>query len=206
MFFEEIKAAGEVYRKILSGRRLSQQERDQVAEVKSRYGIGDDGTVTTQDALAELLGVTRRTVVRWKKDGMPVEPDGSYDPIAVMAWNTDMFDTESEGDDGRSDKNMWETAYRKFRALQAEVAYKREIGELIPRDQIENLLTDRATELKKSLLGRARRLALKIANKDATACLALLEQDTLEILTIYSRPSPLIEQKKEEAENEQDGH
>ncbi|HPS94612.1 MAG TPA: hypothetical protein PK600_09130 [Deltaproteobacteria bacterium] len=204
MFVDEIKAAGEVYRKILSGRRLSQQERDQVAEVKSRYGIGDDGTVTTQDALAELLGVTRRTVVRWKKDGMPVETDGSYDPIAVMAWNTDMFDTESEGDDGRSDKNMWETAYRKFRALQAEVAYNREIGELIPRDQIENLLTDRATELKKSLLGRARRLALKIANKDAADCQALLEQDTLEILTIYSRPSPLIEQKKEEAEHEQD--
>lgn len=193
-FMDDIKENRDLFRKITMGKRLSKPEQDILDDLKKKYGMESDGTVKSQDALADLLDVSRRTIIRWKKEGMPVEPDGSYDPVRVMEWRGDLF---SEDDEKTSEKTFWDIEWRKFRALLTESEYKKAIGESISRQEVENLLVDRATELKKSLLSRARRLAYKITGKDVNECLEILEKDTLEILDIYSRPNPLVKSIEE---------
>jgi len=204
MFIDDIKATREIYQKIIDGKRLTGSEKKQLDDLKNKYGINENGTVKSQSDLAELMGVTRRTIIRWKQEGMPVDQDGNYDPIKIMAWKNDLFDDEQDGETVISEKSKWDIEFRKYKALLAEAAYKKEISELVPKDIIENLLVDRAVELKKSLLSRGRRLAMKLANKDAGECQTIIEADILETLKIYSRPSQIIEKQKEVSTNGQE--
>jgi hypothetical protein len=61
---------------------------------------------------------------------------------------------------------------------------------------VETLLVDRATELKKSLLARAKRLSTILARRSADEVYQVLEDDVLDTLRTYSRPSPVIEEVK----------
>jgi len=184
MFLDEIKENKALFRKIAAGRKLSAKENELLEDIKRRHGISDSGTVATQEALAELMGKTRQTIIRWKKDGMPTEPDGSYDPIKVLEWRSELGDDIKLGD-----KSKWETEFRMYRSLLMEVEYKKAIGEVISRSEVERLLVERATELKKSLIGRGRRLAPRIAHKDVRQCQEILVGDSMEILRAYSRPN-----------------
>lgn len=42
--------------------------------------------VNTLYAVAQAFEVTRQTVYRWRDDGMPVEPDGTYDILKISKW------------------------------------------------------------------------------------------------------------------------
>ncbi|MFZ7127716.1 MAG: hypothetical protein ACOWWM_16280 [Desulfobacterales bacterium] len=155
--------------------------------------LSPQGTVNSVAGLARILGVVRGTIYNWQKEpGFPIEPDGSFDPEQVMAWRHGDRAGHIVETGEVNEKTKWDIEFRRWRAKLSEVAYQRETGELIPRDQVESLLTDRATEFKKALLGRARRLSLRIAGKDAKECQRLLEVDSLQILEIYSRPNPLL--------------
>lgn len=187
-FRDEVKANKDLFRALAAGRRLGVKEREQLDEIKRSHGIREDGTVRTQKDLAELMGVTRQTVIRWIKEGMPLEPDGSYDPVRVIEWRADVSGDPGDAPD-LTEKSFWEGEFRKYRAKMAELDYQRALGELIPRADVEQLLVERATELKKSLLSRARRLGSRLANRDAKSIQEILADDTMEILRVYSRPN-----------------
>jgi len=193
MFLDDLQAQKELYRKISAKKRLSKKEQDELDKLRRLYGIGDDGTVPTQEALAELLGVTRHTIIRWKKDGMPIEPGGGYDPVRVLEWNADLFDRQDDGE-GVNEKVKWDVAYRKFRAKLAELQYDREAGKLIDLGMVKDLLINRAVEIKKSLQSRGRRLSPRLANKTSEEIAAMLDEDTEEILRVYSRPNDLVKE------------
>ncbi len=200
MFLDDLRGAGDLYRKIVAGKRLGKKEQDQLEGLRAQYGISAEGTVQTQEALAELLGVTRQSIIRWKKDGMPVEVDGSYDPIKVLAWKSDLFDDDDDGPEG-SEKTKWDTNWRKFRALLAEEQYKKEIGLSIDRAEVEQLLVTRVVELKQSLLGMSRSLSPRLAHKDAEVIQAIIDEYVLELLRVYSRPNTIL--RKPTAESTQ---
>ena len=42
----------------------------------------------TQEEVAKALKVSSRTVRYWGSDGMPTNPDGTYDIIKIQAWRT----------------------------------------------------------------------------------------------------------------------
>jgi phage terminase Nu1 subunit (DNA packaging protein) len=188
MFIEDVKSYKKLFKKIATHRRLSKQEREQLDEIKKHYGVSDAGTVSTQDALAELMGVTSRTIIRWKKEGMPVEPDGSYDPVKVIEWRAQVSDGSDE-DPELSDKGLWTTEKLKFQALMAELIFLEKQGKLISKEEVERHQFGLMLELKKYLLGRARRVSNRIANRDAKHCYEILSEDSLQILRDLSRES-----------------
>lgn len=188
-----------ILRKIETGMKLTTQEADSFENLKDEYGLNDSGNVKSIAALAGILNISRQTAYTWKKEGMPVDPDGSYDPEKIIEWRggktqiqQELFQTGGTGGNGEiSEKVKWEIHFRKFRAKLAETAYQKEKGELISRGEVENLLVDRAVEFKKALMGRARRLSLRLAYKGAPECQGILEEDSLSILESYSRDNPL---------------
>ncbi|HUV59159.1 MAG TPA: hypothetical protein VMW09_03500 [Desulfatiglandales bacterium] len=195
-----------ILKKLESGTQLTSQEDKEFEKLKAEYGLDSNGTVKSIKALAETLGVSRPTIYAWKKEGMPVEPDGTYDPGKIAAWrgNKSQAEKTPESEEEVSEKVKWETHFRKFRAKLAETAYRKEIGELIPRGEVETLLVDRAVEFKKALLGRGRRLSLRLAHKDAQECQRILSEDSLMILDTYSRDNTVIKKtrKKRRLKNE----
>ena len=183
--------------KIEAGASLSKEETKAFEKLKGDYGLNENGTVKTIKALAEILGVSRPTIYKMKSEGMRIEPDGTYDPERIMEWRgaktaAQVKADQTGGNGDVSEKVQWETEFRKWRAKLGEVAYRKEIGELIPKADVEALLVDRATEFKKALLGRGRRLSLRLAHKDAQQCQSLLDADSLQILETYSRENKLI--------------
>jgi len=199
-FLDDLHQHNTLLEKISKGSRLGSKEQELLSALREKYGLSEDGTVKTQEHLAECLGVTRRTIANWKKEGMPIEADGSYDPVRIALWNSAIFDDDDTGI--ISEKSHWDVEFRKFRALLAKAQYERETGSLISLDAVKELLTNRAVELKKSLLSLARRTALKLADKPLDEVQRILEEEVLEILRSYSRPSPLVDPKKEEVEND----
>lgn len=194
-FRDELKGDRGFWKKVLAGRKLTKSEQEKFFDLKLKYGLGSDGTVTTQDELADLLGVSRRTVIRWKNEGMPVDGDGRYDPVRILEWRDGVL---GEGDDDQdvSPKIFWDVEFRKFRAQLAELELKKAQGEVISVALVETLLVDRATELKKSLLALAKRLSTILAHRPADEIYQVLEDDVLDTLRTYSRPNPVIEEAK----------
>lgn len=195
-FRDELKGDRGFWKKVLAGRKLTKSEQEKFFDLKLKYGLGSDGTVTTQDELAELLGVSRRTVIRWKNEGMPVEDDGKYDPVRILEWREGVLGEVDDDDQDVSPKIFWDVEFRKFRAQLAELDLKKAQGEVISVGLVETLLVDRATELKKSLLARAKRLSTILARRSADEVYQVLEDDVLDTLRTYSRPSPVIEEVK----------
>ena len=198
-FLERLKDDRAFWRKVVSGKRLTKAEQAKLLELKSDFGLGSDGLVDTQEELAVLLGYTSRTISRWKNEGMPVESGGRYDPMRIIEWREDLLD-DLDGDEKElSGKGFWDVEFRKFRAQLAELEYRKASGEVIDLAVVEGLLIERATELKKSLLSRAKRIAGLVAHRSADEVYELLEADALDALRSYSRPSPVIEEAKRTA-------
>jgi hypothetical protein len=72
--------------KAKSGKKISKGDQAVFDELKKKYSINDDGNVTTVAALARIMGVSTRSIYKWKKNRMPVELDGSYDVDRILAW------------------------------------------------------------------------------------------------------------------------
>lgn len=203
-FRDELKGDRGFWKKVLGGRKLSKAEQEKLFDLKMKYGLGSDGAVGTQDELAELLGVSRRTVIRWKNEGMPVEDDGRYDPVRILEWREGVLGEPEDDDQDVSPKTFWDVNFRKFRAQLAELEFKKASGEVIAVAVVETLLIDRAVEFKKSLLGRAKRLSALVVGKSADEVYQILEEDVLDTLRAYSRPSPVIDEAKAAAASVQE--
>ena len=78
--------------------------------------------------------------------------------------------------------------------------YEARSGQLIERDKVEGFFEDRIVEFKQGLLGRGRRLSLKLAGKTAQECQAILNEDALYILGVYSRGDILTAIKEMDTE------
>lgn len=196
-FIEDLSQSAELFRKIEAGKRLNASETKAFDALKEKYGLSTEGTVKRQQDLADLLGVTRQTIIRWKSEDMPVEPDGSYDPVKVASWRDLVHPDQSQSSPDpdkeaiSEDGKKWDSDYRKWKAKLAEVAYQKAIGELIPRADVEQLLTDRAVEFRRALLERSRRLSLRLAGMTAAEIQAALQADAIDMLRAYTRPHQL---------------
>lgn len=192
----DLKRLQSLVNKLKCGGQFSQGDQDIFDKLREKYSLNSDGNVTTIGALALIMGKSRRTIHTWKKNAMPIELDGSYDVDRILEWRGEKpakqkNDQESapNGDvPGEIDeKTLWDIEFRKFRAKIHEIDFLRKSGELIERASVDELLTERAAEFNRTLMGRARRLALKIAHKDAATCQKMLEDDSYMILEMYSR-------------------
>jgi phage terminase Nu1 subunit (DNA packaging protein) len=124
----------------------------------------------TQQAAAELLGVTPRTLRDWEKAGgaVPRNANGTYSAPALVAWfvarergDADALDSEQER--ARKDK---ETADK----LAMENALRR--GELIEAGQVERAWLDLVLAVRGKLLSLPSKIASQLVNIPNAAVIA----------------------------------
>ncbi len=159
------------------------------AEVKEletyERGQPDPGTVETQEQLARIFGKSVRTIANWAKDGMPQRSDGRYSITDIQLWRMDK-NLQQRSVDDHGDKVQRSVAkYRDIKARREEIKLKKELGELIPREQVETGLIQLATVLKINFLSLPRTLAPQLVGMEPREIEAILDQNIKHIINRF---------------------
>lgn len=140
------------------------------------------GVVEAQEDVARTFGVTDRTIRNWIQQGMPVREGGGYDLAEIYRWKLEK-DGEGEG----NQKHHWETHYRQYKALLAEIDYRKALGELVTKDEVEQGRVQRVMTIKKALLGLPARLAPQVVNLEVKKAEEIIRLRIEEIISDFSR-------------------
>lgn len=130
------------------------------------------GIVRTQDDLRKAFCVSIRTVQNWVRDGMPVNPDGTYSIADVQAWRyaKELQRQDREGDE--TDKKI------------KDIKYKRELmqlkqmeGELISREDIELELIQISIAMKRRFVALIKSLPLQLYGQEKKEIHLILDKE-----------------------------
>ncbi|MFA6636721.1 MAG: hypothetical protein WCV56_06435 [Candidatus Omnitrophota bacterium] len=136
-------------------------------------------SVTSLERVAAAFDVSLRTVQRWVAQGMPQKEGGEYDLLSIQAWRLSRNDSDEP-------EQEWEVRYRKFKALLAEVQYKKVIGDLISKEEVEEGMIYEITTIKKQFLALPQRLAPQLEGLDVGARCALINDRLQEIIKEFA--------------------
>lgn len=142
------------------------------------------GVVETQEQLAKAFKVSVRSIQHWVRDGMPKTPEGMYDITEVQAWRL-LKNNQGAGSD--TDKEKWDTKFRQMKALLAEMEYKKRLGELVTKEEVEEGRVQRILAVKKALLSLPRRVAPQVVGLDVRAAQNVLEKRINEIIDHFAK-------------------
>jgi len=141
--------------------------------------------VKTVEELAEAMHVSDRTILRWKKKGMPITEEGYYDLEAVRTWNKKRLGllptTESDGEP------YWRKMIAKNRARLLEVQVKKLEGKLLSKEEVELREITRIIEAKKVFLALPGIVAPTLAMKAAEKVETILYKAMNEIIDDFAR-------------------
>jgi phage terminase Nu1 subunit (DNA packaging protein) len=136
----------------------------------------------TSQIFSELLGVSRRTVESWKKEGMPHSKRGIPFEQAFGWWRLERF---KELDELRAARTRRETA--KARIAELEAQEKEE--SLIPREQSILWLSMIVSEAKSHFWGLPKRLSASLAViSDEKEIEEIMRKEIRRILEDLARP------------------
>jgi phage terminase Nu1 subunit (DNA packaging protein) len=170
-----------LYEKLHSGTPLTPaelRELEKFEEVDSATGVVD-----TKEKVAKALKVSVRTVYYWEKDGMPTTPEGNYDLLDIKAWR---MTRQRHKDLSDSEKDKWDIAYRRNKALLLEIEYQKVLGSLIPKEEVEEGRVARILMVKREFLALPQRLAPVLAMKEPREICAILEEAICEIIDDFA--------------------
>ena len=141
--------------------------------------------VKTVKELARLMYVTERTVLRWKKKGMPPKKEGFYDLEAVGIWRKKMLGLmRTNASDGEP---YWREMIAKNRARLLEVKVKKLQGKLIPREEVELRERVRILEARNIFLVLPRQIAPMLVMKNQEEIEIILYKAIREIINDFGR-------------------
>lgn len=150
--------------------------------------------------LAEILGVSLPTITSKVSKGMPFEQRGgrgkewTFDTAAVFQWEKEQAILSATGD--LSSVTDDELKRRKLAAettlVELEAGKKR--GELLPKDEIEKLLSELVIATRTRLLLVPRRCAVHLIGlSNEIEIREIIEAEQLEALTDLSNIDPTVE-------------
>jgi len=124
---------------------------------KSNKKIVPEGCVNTLGKVAKKFGVTIKAVEKWKAQGMPTRSDKLYDISIIKQWKQERIDKVTGA------RSAWDQDYRKWKAKSEELDYRKKIGELISRKEVEEGRVARIHIVKRAFLSLPRELAARLA-------------------------------------------
>ena len=135
-----------------------------------------------QKDLSKLFGVTRMTINRWTKEGMPKNSDGTYPGPACVSWLLNRMEEkiEKQAEAGiESEESLrWLGEFRKQRALIATIERKRIEGEFVPAEAVKGEYQARLQVLVAGLLNFGDRLAPLLAARSRDEIRETLADET----------------------------
>jgi len=167
--------------KLHSGTPLTKSEIKELEEFEA--DPLDPTVVKTIEEVAKVMGVSYRTVQRWKKDDMPVTQEGYYDLDAIKAWHDERGIVDGEETEGKA---YWEEKIRKYKASLLELDLKKATGELISRDEVDRGRIIRIIAVKRSFLALPTRLAPVLAMREPRDIETVLYEAIAEIIDEFA--------------------
>ncbi|OGP69677.1 MAG: hypothetical protein A2Y80_02110 [Deltaproteobacteria bacterium RBG_13_58_19] len=164
-----------------------------------------DSIVKGKEALARLLGVSARTVRRWAKD--PVFPKlsgGRYDRHQVQDWLDRRDGREPAARAGKEKdprqqelprenggKDHWDKKAKEWQARTRELEYRKLLGELVERREVEAQFVSRILAVKQGLLALARGLPPQLIHcREEREMEVIVHREVRGLLEAFSRPLP----------------
>lgn len=183
--------------RINAGEKLNAQEIKRFEELDLYFKRARDETEickTVMDA-ARYLGVGERkiryAVKEAKRNKLRQNNDGTFDKSELDRWFAVGGAKDARKAAEKKGHVEAERKYRELRAEEKELIVRRLRGELIPREEVERLLTARAHEFAKALQLLARRISFRCAaksKKQYQEVFDIIESEINAILATYSRP------------------
>jgi len=140
------------------------------------------GEVYTGSAVAELFGVTDRTIRNWRAEGMPEAADGKYRLHECFAWWLENINKPSSDKEEKARERYWQA-----KASREEHAVKILIGESIARDQVEKEWCARLIEVVRGLESQISVFPSLLCDKTAEEIRDLVESYNRKLRENYAR-------------------
>lgn len=154
----------------------------------------NEGIVSSIDALAKALGISKRQIYRDLRNGMPKLSDGRWDVGQCRKWREQAggkqaaADDQETSDNGR-DKAFYDLESAKHRARMKEIELACVEGRLIDRAEFEDWLAaiERGCgkcvqNIRAGCLGLVNKLPPIIANKEPRECFVILKEEITTVL------------------------
>jgi hypothetical protein len=165
-----------IVRKVKGGKPLSKAERELLARQRAKVGT----LVPSAIALAERLGVDRRTLNRWAKEpGFPKKNTEGYDVDAVREWVASNGLKTSRASELNEEKKRVE-----IEKIRLEIDIKK--GLYLPKEEVVRDLGRYVFTLKTLLQTAATTLAPQVVGLTVPEALERLRQEHHEILRTLS--------------------
>jgi phage terminase Nu1 subunit (DNA packaging protein) len=147
---------------------------------KSNKKFIPDGCVDTLGKVAKKFGVTIKAVEKWKAQGMPTRSDGFYDIEIIKNWKQDRIDKITGA------RSAWDQDYRKWKAKSEELDYRKKIGELISRKEVEEGRVARIHIVKRAFLALPREVAARLSGLEPREIEVVLRERIKNIIRKFS--------------------
>lgn len=143
--------------------------------------------IVNKRQLSEILGVSERTLTEWQKDErFPIAVNSGrgasnqYETAAVVEW---MIQRAVNGDKQESARERRD----RIAADRDELALSRELGQLVPAENVEETITELALAVRSTILQGNSKLKLEIDTLyDIDTDIELLNEHSREVLTKLS--------------------
>ncbi len=155
------------------------------------------------EAVAKHFGVSLRQAQRWAKlPGFPKTENRWYSLVAIGMWREEQKsapkNANDEGQDPDDDgvlpqpgtKKFWELEDKKFQAQTRELEFRRRQGELVERQEVEQLFVARIVAVTQGLESLARALPPLLVNKSEREMEPVIARQTRALREMFSRPLP----------------
>lgn len=151
---------------------------------------GRSARTLTAKAIAEHLGVSPRTVYDWRKRGCP---DDDLD--AVKTWIAEDGDRRKRRKPGaleerellRGRVDQVQLDYRSAKTEIEQLKLQRLRGELVDAEEVDEMLTRRALELRRALEDLVHRLPPQLVSADERGAARILKESFRKMLERYTR-------------------
>jgi len=174
-----------------SGKPPSRKELEELEEYED--GKPNPGIIKTQEELAKIFGISPRTVRYWEKEGLPKTRQGYFNISDVQEWRNN-HDKRRVKKQKEEDKD--EAKYRKFKALLAELEYKRKTKQLVPVAEVEKNNIDKILTIKTRLLALPNAVAPQVVGLEAKEISEILRKRIEEIIDEFASGKPIHTKKK----------
>jgi phage terminase Nu1 subunit (DNA packaging protein) len=203
------KAYRDILQKIKEGKILTPAEVKSfnLLEEKLQAGVvekGEDSTIVNSlEKVAKHFGKHLRTAQRWAREGMPGLSGGRYDLLQIEAWRklkkggrgpAAAVDPRSYGQlplVAEGDKDYWDMRAKKAQAVKRELDLRQRQGELVEREEVEQLFIARIMAVKQGLLSLSRALPPQLIHlKEEREMEGVIARAVRDLLSSFSRGLP----------------
>lgn len=138
--------------------------------------------VKTVEEVAKVMGVTYRTVQRWKLDGMPSTKEGFYDLEEIKSWHVQRSQRFKE-QDGRA---YWDEKISEYKAELLRLEVKKATSEVILYREHVEIIREQIRGIKMGFLRLPHYIAPKLYQQEPKVICEILDNEIRSIINQFA--------------------